>query len=127
MLDTLYTYKLFNVQVIDGDTIKADINVGFDIVLKNRKIRLAGINAPETSKTIKGAPNLKLSEGIKSKEIVASALMALSTTILFKSLEKEDVFGRCLGIVFFLDKDNNFVNLNDFLFTQGYADKYKLK
>ena len=58
MLDNLYFYKLLNVCVVDGDTIKADIDLGFGVVLKKRTIRLVGINAPETTKTIKGIPKL---------------------------------------------------------------------
>ena len=127
MLDNLYFYKLLNVCVVDGDTIKADIDLGFGGVLKKRTIRLAGINAPETTKTIKGIPNIKLSEGIKSKEYLASTLLALSSIIFFKSLEKQDNFGRCLGIIYFLDEKNILTNLNELLLKEGYSEKYKSK
>lgn len=127
MLDNLYFYKLLNVCVIDGDTIKADIDLGFGGVLKKRTIRLAGINAPETTKTIKGIPNIKLSEGIKSKEFVNS-IFEKADLILFKSLEKEDSFGRCLGIIYFRSKgENTIINLNELLITQGYSEKYNSK
>lgn len=128
MLDNLYIYKLNNVFLIDGDTIKADIDLGYNIILKNRIIRLAGINAAETKKTIKGIPNLKLSEGLKTKDYVASILLALAEIILFKSLEKDDSFGRCLGIIYFKKKgESSFINLNELLLTEGYVEKYKSK
>ena len=127
MLDNLYFYKLLNVCVVDGDTIKADIDLGFGVVLKKRTIRLVGINAPETTKTIKGIPNIKLSEGIKSKEFVNS-IFEKADLILFKSLEKEDSFGRCLGIIYFRSKgENTIINLNELLITQGYSEKYNPK
>ncbi len=127
MLDTLYTYKLTTVSVIDGDTIRADIDLGYGTFLKRRVIRLHGINAPESTKTIKGAPNLKLSEGIKSKEFVNSILQE-SDLILFKSLEKEDSFGRCLGIIYFKSRgENTIINLNELLITRGYSEKYRSK
>lgn len=126
MLDNLYIYKLFNVSVIDGDTIKADIDLGYDAFLKNRIIRLAGINAPETTKTIKGLPNIKLSEGIRTKEFLHS-VFEKSDLILFKSLEKDDSFGRCLGIIYFINKDGLLTNLNELLLSEGYVEKYTSK
>ena len=43
-----YHYSAELVRVIDGDTIVAHINLGFNTILKNETIRLNGINAPET-------------------------------------------------------------------------------
>ena len=42
----MYTYKAKLQRVVDGDTIDATIDLGFDIFVKKR-IRFAGINAPE--------------------------------------------------------------------------------
>ena len=43
----MYNYNATCVRVIDGDTIDADIDLGFSVKIKKR-IRLAGINAPES-------------------------------------------------------------------------------
>ena len=43
----MYTYKAKCTRVVDGDTIDASIDLGFDITI-NKRIRLAGINAPES-------------------------------------------------------------------------------
>ena len=45
--DNMYNYNATCVKVVDGDTIDAEIDLGFDIKIKKR-IRLAGINAPES-------------------------------------------------------------------------------
>jgi len=45
--DSLYTYRATVTSVYDGDTITCTISLGFDIELKDQKIRLLGINAPE--------------------------------------------------------------------------------
>lgn len=60
----MYTYKLKVNRVIDGDTVDGTIDLGFNILIKQR-IRLFGINAPETrlQKSIKN-----LDERIKEKE-----------------------------------------------------------
>lgn len=127
MLDNLYIYKLSNVSVLDGDTIRASIDLGYDTLFKNRIIRLAGINAAETKKTIKGITNLKLSQGIKAKEFLNS-IFEKSDLILFKSLEKDDSFGRCLGIIYFRTiSENTIINLNELLLAQGYVEKYTSK
>ena len=42
-----YLYKINVTRVVDGDTVDAEIDLGFDIVLSKR-IRLHGIDAPET-------------------------------------------------------------------------------
>jgi micrococcal nuclease len=44
----MYHYKAKLVRVIDGDTIDVDIDLGFDVWLKRQRIRLAGIDAPES-------------------------------------------------------------------------------
>jgi micrococcal nuclease len=43
----MYTYKAKVVRVVDGDTIDALIDLGFDIHKKIR-IRMVGMNAPES-------------------------------------------------------------------------------
>lgn len=51
-------YKYYDIKlnrVHDGDTIIADIGLGFDLWLSNQKIRLARINAPEME--IENLPN----------------------------------------------------------------------
>jgi micrococcal nuclease len=82
----MWNYTATLIRVIDGDTIEADIDLGFDIHY-TAKIRLAGINAPEM-KTPQGAP---------AKEHLAQLLtnkVMVVTTKLNKEFEK---YGRVLG------------------------------
>ena len=44
----MYEYNCRIVKVVDGDTIDVDIDLGFDIVLSNQRIRLKGIDTPES-------------------------------------------------------------------------------
>ncbi len=41
-----YNYKL--VKVVDGDTIDVDIDLGFGVWLRNQRIRMMGIDTPES-------------------------------------------------------------------------------
>ena len=43
----MYEYNANVVRVYDGDTVWADIDLGFDTWLKNHPIRLSGIDTPE--------------------------------------------------------------------------------
>ena len=47
----MYRYNAKVTRVVDGDTVDAEIDLGFDITIKKR-IRLAEINAPESRQEI---------------------------------------------------------------------------
>jgi len=61
----MYTYKITVDRVVDGDTIDANIDLGFDVSVKKR-IRFMGINAPE-SRTRNAEEKVK---GLAAKERV---------------------------------------------------------
>jgi len=44
----MYEYAVTIVRVVDGDTVDVDIDLGFEVTLKNQRVRLIGIDAPET-------------------------------------------------------------------------------
>lgn len=44
----MYEYKATLVKVVDGDTVDVDLDLGFSIVLSNQRIRLYGIDTPES-------------------------------------------------------------------------------
>ena len=43
----MYEYKATIVKVVDGDSIYVDIDLGFDVWIRNQSIRLYGIDTPE--------------------------------------------------------------------------------
>ena len=43
-----YEYNATVVNVVDGDTIVIDIDLGFDVKLTNQKVRLLGVDTPES-------------------------------------------------------------------------------
>ena len=44
----MYEYKVKVVRVIDGDTIDVDIDLGFNTTLTKKRIRLYGMDTPES-------------------------------------------------------------------------------
>ena len=44
----MYEYKAKLVKVVDGDTVDVDIDLGFGVWLKNERVRIMGIDTPES-------------------------------------------------------------------------------
>ena len=44
----MYEYRVKIVKVIDGDTVDVDIDLGFGIILSDERVRIMGIDTPES-------------------------------------------------------------------------------
>jgi micrococcal nuclease len=113
-----YIYRIKQItKVVDGDTIDADIDLGFDISLTKR-IRLAGVDTPEsrTSDANEKKYGLESKEWLKHK--VENAGHILIKTELPDSTEK---YGRIIGHLFVNDQSNS---LNEQMVIEGYAWNY---
>jgi micrococcal nuclease len=111
-----YIYRVKQVlRVVDGDTIDADIDLGFDISLTKR-VRLSGVDTPESRTTdIKEkALGLEVKEWLKKN--LDGKKNILIKTELPDSTEK---YGRILGRLYVDD-----VCLNDRMISEGYAWTY---
>ncbi len=107
-----YVYDATVVSVYDGDTIRVDIDLGFNLWLHNEPIRFMGINAPE----LKGESRV---EGLKSKEWLASKLPPGTKILLRTEKDSREKYGRYLGHIYL-----NGVNLNEELLKEGLAKPY---
>jgi len=113
-----YIYRIKQIlRVIDGDTIDADIDLGFDISLTKR-IRLAGVDTPEsrTADVNEKKYGLESKEWLKHK--VEKAEHILIKTELPDSTEK---YGRIIGHLFVNDQANS---LNEQMIDAGMAWTY---
>jgi micrococcal nuclease len=111
-----YIYRVKQVlRVVDGDTIDADIDLGFDISLTKR-VRLSGVDTPESRTTDlkEKALGLEVKEWLKKK--LDGKKNILIKTELPDSTEK---YGRILGRLYVDD-----VCLNDRMIAEGYAWEY---
>ena len=86
----MYDYRISPLKVVDGDTIDAEIDLGFDIKVKKR-IRFMGINAPES----RTRDLEEKARGLAAKDRV-KALLDGCKNIQLKS-HGIGKFGRCLG------------------------------
>ena len=120
-----YIYRIRSVhKVVDGDTIDADIDLGFDISLTKR-IRLAGVDTPESRTT--DANEKKL--GLEVKEWLKKKLEGQEDIIVKTELpDSTEKYGRILGHLFIGDKEVSAVNkkksVNQMMIDEGYAWEY---
>jgi endonuclease YncB( thermonuclease family) len=114
-------YEAKYLQNYDGDTASFDLNLGFGIIMHNRKTRFYGIDTPEINKKIS-----KL-DGLKSKEFVYQKLSKASKIFIITFKKKNgtdmlDSFGRILCVIWYLPEgEDNFIHLNQELLDEGLA------
>ena len=89
----MYEYNCKIVKVVDGDTVDVDIDVGFGIWIHNERVRLYGIDTPE-SRT-RDLEEKKY--GLAAKEFVLKYLPVGSHQTLVTIQDKSGKFGRLLG------------------------------
>ena len=113
-----YIYRIRTIsKVVDGDTIDADIDLGFDISLTKR-IRLAGIDTPESRTT-----NIKeKAMGLESKEWLKKTLEGAKDILIKTELpDSTEKYGRIIGHLFINGQETS---LNNQMITSGYALAY---
>jgi|TARA_R100001086_G_scaffold148975_2_gene78933 micrococcal nuclease len=111
-LSTPYYYNCKLDRVIDGDTIDVDIDLGFNVVLVKQRVRLAGIDTPESR-----TRNLtEKALGLKAKERLIELCGA---ELQLKSLGK-DKYGRILGVPHTTDAED----ICKILIKEGHAVEY---
>ena len=113
-----YIYRIKSVErVVDGDTIDASIDLGFDISLTKR-IRLAGIDTPESR-----TRDLKEKElGLDAKNWLKHQLEdAFDVVIRTEKPDSTEKYGRIIGHLFINGQDES---LNNQMITEGYAIPY---
>ena len=120
-LNTLYQYKVKEIlKVVDGDTVDVIIDLGFDVFLEKR-VRMAGVNAPESR-----TRNLEeKAKGLKTKAWLIEKFNTEKQIIIETSLDNQyGKFGRVLG-TFYIGDDLLSVNLE--MLSEGLARPYMIE
>ena len=107
----IYQYRAHVVSVYDGDTLRADVDLGFFTWVKNEQFRLARINTPE----VRGDTR---EDGLRSRDRLRE--LVLDQDIVIET-EKKGKFGRYIAEIF-LDTEDGLVNVNDRLVDEGLAE-----
>jgi micrococcal nuclease len=114
----MYEYFVREVKnVVDGDTIDVVIDLGFDILFASR-VRLAGIDTPESRTTNKAEKAL----GLEAKEYLKKQLKdAKSVVIRTEKMDSSEKYGRILGWVYVNGESES---INNKMINDGYAWGY---
>jgi endonuclease YncB( thermonuclease family) len=109
----LYTYQAYVEKVVDGDTLKVHIDLGF-ATWTRQTLRLHGIDCPE----------MKTKDGDAAKAFVQSYLKEASQIILRSS--RSDKYDRYLADIFIPHGDGTEdIYLNNLLLEQGHAEQWE--
>jgi endonuclease YncB( thermonuclease family) len=110
----MYEYSVTLIQIVDGDTLKLDVDVGFHLHLQ-ATFRLARINAPE----------MYSFEGVAAKAFVVARLSEATAMKIFS--ERSEKYGRWLCEFYFQTKNSKsqWINLNSLMLSSGHALPYR--
>jgi micrococcal nuclease len=114
----VFEYRIKQIlKVVDGDTVDVDIDLGFSISYSQR-LRLAGIDTPESRTTDK----LEKTLGLESKEYLKYKLKdAKKIVVKTEKPDSSEKYGRILGWIYL---DGNDKSINEQMIEDGYAWVY---
>ncbi len=114
----MYEYRVKKLTgVVDGDTIDVEIDLGFNVSYAQR-VRLAGIDTPESRTTDKAEKAL----GLEAKDYLKKKLAGAKTVVIrTEKLDSSEKYGRILG---WLYVDGSGESINNQMIEDGYAWGY---
>ena len=114
----MFEYKATVVRVIDGDTVDCDIDLGFSVVLHKQRIRLKGIDTPESRTRDK----VEKQYGLAAKAYLQAFIVAAGDDLSIEtSKDGRGKFGRILGRL----NNSSGECVNDLMCEVGHADPYE--
>ncbi len=89
----MYEYKCKVTRVVDGDTVDIDIDLGFGVWLHKERVRIYGIDTPESRTRDK----IEKRFGLLAKEFVEKFVQDSDTILTTQKYDAKGKFGRILG------------------------------
>ena len=117
-----YNFRVVSIdRVVDGDTIDVSIDLGFDLIKKER-VRIAGVDTPEKRTRDKEEKELGLDATNWMKDKLDGAIKGEDELVIRTELKGGmGKYGRLLGWIYIGDSD---LSLNEQMITEGYAWEY---
>jgi micrococcal nuclease len=106
----IYFYKVKNYKVVDGDTIKVTLDLGFNINL-DISLRLKNVYAPESRSSNTTEKEL----GLKVKTFLESTVQKYSSSLYVSTEKDPSTYDRYVGTLYYQYNSNNFVSINDII------------
>jgi len=114
----MYEYKCKIVKVIDGDTVDVDIDLGFGVWLNDERVRIMGIDTPESRTRDKVEKKFGLAAKKRLKELLGPTAI-LKTQVSKSGEDLKGKFGRILGDFVVGDR-----TVTEILIEEGHAVAY---
>ena len=115
----MYEYRCKVLKVIDGDTVDVDIDLGFGTWIRNERVRIMGIDTPESRTSNDIEKKFGLAAKSRLQELLGETAI-LKTQVSKKGEDMKGKFGRILGN--FATEDGR--NCADILCEEGHAVTY---
>lgn len=116
-------YDVTVVKVVDGDTVDVDIDLGFGVCLKDERVRIMGIDTPESRTSDK----VEKLFGTAAKKRLYSLLEKDAKLITTEDKNGEDMkgkFGRILGDFYVERYEGKKEKVTDVMIEEGHAVAY---
>ena len=115
----MHTYKCTILRVVDGDTVDVDIDLGFGVWMKKERVRLYGIDTPESRTSDKEEKVY----GLAAKEFLKNMCDDEWMILECNEYDSKGKFGRILGS---LRRTTNYADqtVNDYLVEKYHAVPY---
>jgi len=120
----MYEYKAKLLKVVDGDTVDIDIDLGFGIWLKNERVRIMGIDTPESRTRDKVEKLFGLAAKKRLKELLGKECV-LKTMKDRNGEDAKGKFGRILGDFTVYDhKHDRWCCVTEIMIEEGHCVEY---
>ena len=122
----MYEYRAKIIKIVDGDTADVDIDLGFGVVLTDERVRLMGIDTPESRTRDKVEKTFGLASKKRLKEILGKTAI-LQTQINKNGEDMKGKFGRILGDFIVEDGYGGYKNgslVTEIMISEGHAVPY---
>ena len=115
----MYEYRAHVLKIVDGDTVDVDIDLGFGVMLKDERVRIMGIDTPESRTSDDVEKLFGLAAKHRLQELLGDECI-LKTQINKDGEDMKGKFGRILGD--FVAQDGRMVT--DILIEEGHCVAY---
>jgi len=119
----MYDYKVKIVKVIDGDTVDVDIDLGFDVWLKNERVRMMGIDTPESRTRDRIEKKFGLAAKKRLQQLLSTGCV-LRTQVDKSGHDMKGKFGRILGDFEIVLSNGEISSAAQILVNEGHAVEY---
>tara|TARA_E500000081_G_C6009504_1_gene295127 strand:- start:184 stop:627 length:444 start_codon:yes stop_codon:yes gene_type:complete len=121
----MYEYRATIRKVVDGDTVDVDIDLGFGVWLKDERVRMMGIDTPESRTRDKVEKKFGKAAGARLKSLLGKTAV-LKTRVAKDGEDMKGKFGRILGdfVVYYTEEDR-YCLAGEILIKEGHAVRYE--